>query len=224
MPSSTLVTVDTILLVFSLPITAGAAYRALKGRRALASGVYRSRALWTGMGAIMILAYGLLQIVAENSPGFFSTFAPEFFSTFATGIFYFVFTIVAVIVIFSWIDSTVMVALDMDYFHRDSLHWRGLRRYLWVAVLVAAVLGGFGTTQAGVIAVTVLLGVPVVYAAVALGIGSGRVFDETMKRYVKWMVFLVAALALELRDHEEVRQVDGLLGGSPGPRTCDNVD
>lgn len=180
------------MLLVSLPITAFAAYRALSSRRALVSGVYRSRALWTGMGAIIILAFESLQIIGENSLG------PGYFTLLEVDITYFVLTIVGIIVIFSWIDSTILVALDMDYFHRDSLHWRGFRKYLWVTVLAAAIAQAFASTQAGEIAIVVLLGVPVVYSAVALGVGSGRVFDETMRRYVKWMVFLVAALALEL--------------------------
>jgi hypothetical protein len=77
MLSEILPTIDATLLGVAVLICALASYRSFQVRRAIPGPIYRSRALWTGMVALVIIPYGILIItgellVIEGNPNLFS--------------------------------------------------------------------------------------------------------------------------------------------------------
>lgn len=161
-----------------------AAYRALSFRHVLVSTVYRSRALWTGIFAVVsivaVLEYLLyLSGTIPLQAGFF----PSLF----------------LVVFFAVIDSSIRTALDQDHFHRNTLQWNAVRRALWPIVLAEAALNialeytlgyslefqplAYGTVSA-------ILG----YSALVLVISSVRTPDVPMKRFVQWLGLTGAAI------------------------------
>ena len=143
MSSNLLLTIDTFVLLGTLVFYAAASYRSFSVRRAMATPLYRTRALWTGVVALIGAFYSVTAIVAENfsSPqSFFQGTQPlwEF-------VFFAVLTIVGSLIVFSWIDSTIGVALDLDFLHRDAVGWKRLRKLAWAVVVIGAFGAGLST-------------------------------------------------------------------------------
>jgi hypothetical protein len=198
MPSDILPTIDAIFLVIAVLITALASYRAFQVRRAIPGQIYRSRALWTGMVALLIIPYGIFIITGElgviaGNPNPFS--GPP---NLVVGVTFAVLSVVDSIIIFFWLDSTIGVAYELDFFHRDTLHWRRFRKLTWALLVIGAFGGGLATNTSQYLIADVFLGIPVSYAAITLAKGVTRIYDETMKRYMKWVGLLVAALVMEI--------------------------
>jgi hypothetical protein len=161
--------------------------------------VYRSRALWTGVVGLIGIIYELIQIIAENRapPGLPAGSSP-FPSTLLGLIFSGFLTIAGSLVIFSWIDSTIRVSFDLDFLHRDSLHWKRFRRYAWAVVVVGAFGSAASTTWWEYAVSVAALGLPVAYSALVLIASGLRVRYPAMRAHMKWIGLLVAALLLEL--------------------------
>jgi len=194
-PDSLLITSDTLALSLSIIICALAVYRAFTSRRVLAAPIYRNRALWTGTVAVIIAAFDGWGIVLENTsssvafgivppPG-----TPEFYA-------FVILTAAAAAVVFAWIDSTIRVALELDFKHRDAVRWKSLRPVAGAALVIGIIVAQFATIGWQVLASAALLATAAAYMAAALVIGDSRVRDMTMKRYIRWMGFLVASLIL----------------------------
>ena len=195
MPDSLLISFDSLALSLSIIICALAVYRAFTSRRVLAAPLYRNRALWTGTVAVIVAAFDGWGIVLENTsssvafgivppPG-----TPQFYA-------FVVLTAASAAVFFAWIDSTIRVALELDFTHRDAARWKRLRPVAGVTFVVGFVIAQFAALSWEVLMSVVLLASASVYMAAALVIGDSRVRDVTMRRYVRLMGFLVASLIL----------------------------
>jgi hypothetical protein len=198
MPSEILPTIDATLLGVGILILALASYHSFQVRRAIPNPIYRSRAFWTGMVALIIIPYAILIITGElgiigGNPNPFSG-SPSL-AVYAS---FLVLSVVASIVLFFWLDRTIGVAYELDFFHRDALHWRRFKKLTWAIIVIGALVGGAGTTTFEYLLSSLLLGIAFTYAAVTLAKSVTRVYDETMKRYMRWVGLLVAAVVLEI--------------------------
>jgi hypothetical protein len=170
-----------------------AAYRSFDVRGALAGTLYRRRALWTGAVALALGWYALQQAVLEYLMPAPTTFIPSV----NLYLYYFVLTLVGSVVIFSWVDSTIRVALDLDFLHRDILRWQRLRKYFWIGVIVAAFGGGLSTSYLEFIFFGILYGVLFVYSAGVLIRSGQKVHLTTMRAYLRWLGLMLLAIVLE---------------------------
>jgi hypothetical protein len=91
------------------------AYWAFSIRRALAIRLYRNQALGIALVAISFLVFG------------------EVISTLTT-------YNLALVVIFYWLDASVLAARRSDPLLRDTLHWTKLRIVIWAIVLISLVV------------------------------------------------------------------------------------
>jgi len=194
---SPLIIFDSLALFMAMVISGLAAFRAVSSRRVLATPLYRSRALWTGTVGLMVLLFAAWAILLENT-GSSVTFGlvppygtPEFYA-------YVFLSALVVAVAFAWIDSTIRVALELDFLHRDALGWRRLRLVVGISVVAGIVVAQFATVTWELLTSVLLLGVPTSYEVAALVVVGRRVRDATMRRYMKWMGFLVMATLLQL--------------------------
>jgi hypothetical protein len=176
-----------------------ASYRSFSVRSAMAIPVYRSRALWTGVVAAIAVAFNTIQLIVENVANLSQLaengpLGPSLWVLLFVGSL----TVAGSLVIFSWIDSTTRVALELDFLHRDALQWKRFRRYTWGVVVVGAV-GAAGSTTGWEYAVSVsVLGLGVAYAVSVLIMSGLRVKYVPMKAYMKSMGLAVVALIVEL--------------------------
>lgn len=190
-----LITADSLALSISIVICVLAAFRALNSRKVLTTPLYRTRALWTGTAAMVIALLDAWGIVLENT-GASVTFGivppygtPEFYI-------FVILTAAAGAVVFAWIDSTVRVALELDFTHRDAVKWKSLRPAAGVAFVGGIIIAQFATIDWEVLLSIVLLAPASAYMAAALVAAGSRVRNVTMRSYIKWMGFLVASLIL----------------------------
>jgi hypothetical protein len=194
---SPLITFDSLALTVSMVICALAAYRALTSRRVLAAPLYRQRALWTGSVAAMTIPFDAWAIYLENTGSSVAlglvppNGTPEFYL-------YVILTAAFAGVAFAWIDSTIRVAMELDFVHRDVVSWMKLRPIAGVALVAGVVVAQFEATPLELFTAAVLLAGSAVYFAAALVAGVSRVHDETMRRYMRWMGFVVASIPLYL--------------------------
>jgi hypothetical protein len=197
MSSNPLITADTLALSVSIIVSALASYRAFSSRKVLATPLYRNRALWTGTVAVMLILVDGFGIYLENTSSSvtFGLVPPP-----GTPEFYFFVLLTAAIsaVAFVWIDSTIGVAREMDFLHRDVLGWKRFRPVAGIAVVAGATAAQFAMTPLTILISSVLLAVPAVYLGAALIVGGRRAHNETMRRYMRWMGFLVASLVLQV--------------------------
>ena len=96
--------------VVSVAIFLFATYRAFTIGRVLVSGAYRNRAFWTGGTMITLILFTLASDLPSSNP--LSTL-----SFLAIGL-----------VLLAFVDSSIRVAQEMDFFHRSPLGWQRLRK------------------------------------------------------------------------------------------------
>jgi hypothetical protein len=173
------------ILIFAI-INFLAAYYSLNLSRMLIDRLEKSRAIWTGSVSILLSTTLLLFI-----------FTPE------TGPYSAIWVISLVIFILALaglIDSTIRVAIEQDYFHRNTLYWKKLRYLFWAGILFIFVLGpiltftGFPNLTSG-LALDALAGiVPFVYGIAALFVSGKRSKDRKMRSYLRWLGLAVLVL------------------------------
>ena len=197
MSDSPLIIVDSIALTISMIICALAAYRAFTSRRVLAAPLYRRRALWTGTVALISVPFDAWVIYLENT-GSYATYGlvppygtPEFYV-------FVLLTAAFTAVAFAWIDSTIRVALELDFMHRDAVSWRRLRLVAGGALVLGTAVAQFAVTGWILLTAILLLGIPAAYMTAAVVVSGSRVRDETMRRYMRWMGFIVGSVFLQL--------------------------
>ena len=195
---------DAVNLVF-FGILVVASGRGIQIGRHLVNPTFRNRAFWASgvMLFVVVVSGGLNQV-----PYFAVTSAPfDVVHAVLSSLPW----MIEFILLFLFVGSTITVTMEMDFFHRDTLHWRSLRRPLTVAYL-AVTAYGFPVTAynfpaavpiwaiAGEV-VIFLVGFPILgYAVVALLIGARRTPDRTMKSFVAYLgaglLILVAGLVV----------------------------
>lgn len=170
-------------------------YRALEMRRGFVRGAYRSRATWSTFLMVVIIT----SQVANYSPdsGILSLL----------GIVPFV---ALLVVIFAYADRSVLVAIDTDFFHRDTLAYHRVR---WPAAIAFAasfiVVAGGGVIlspaqQSSVlgeilndlfyVALVGILG----YLTAALIVGARRSADRTLRRSILLLGLALSTLVFSI--------------------------
>jgi hypothetical protein len=185
------------------------AYRAFSLSRALPGQVYRTRAEWIGTFSIILIAATAISFGSDS--GYFDSFVSNFLDgvdLYMTS-FFFVF-------LFAWLSSTVGVASDLDYFHRDTLRWGTMKRVFWagvVLVVVATTLVSVSQLNPCVAAscspiaklapliyggsalIAVIL---VIYASAVLFVTSRRVKEKILRSHLKWLGLFAVTLIFSL--------------------------
>jgi len=182
---------DSVILAALLLVTscvyALAGYRAFRMRRALVSTVYRSRAFWAIVFAILFIPF-VFAILPFN----YGANLPEW-EVMAAAIFVVAFNLVA----FVFCDRTILVAREMDFFHRDTLAYGRVRWFVWSASAIGMFGSLFGPST-GILSdlFIVLWPAPLAYFALALAATSFRVSDRAIRNYSKWFGLFTGMLAL----------------------------
>ncbi|MDA4112332.1 MAG: hypothetical protein OK439_07305 [Thaumarchaeota archaeon] len=173
--------VNFVTTIFGTGVFLFGAYRAIRIGRVLVSRVFRNRAYW--IAALMIsgaISSSSIFFPVINNPIYnLLSFLPFF---------------AVLVIILAFVDSTIFAAAELDFFHRDSLHWSKSRIPLYI-ILISALLisipgivfysnSSFWQT---VTTISVGLGATIVlaYSVMALIVSARRTFDKTMKRFVK---------------------------------------
>ena len=163
-------------------------FRVFQMRRAFVNPVYRSRATW----------YALLMftIMATNVDGVIST-PPEPVYLYLS----FLPFVVLILMIFGFVDRSVLVAMETDFFHRNTLLWRQFRWPMLVGLLVTVAafffevqalssLSGFPSLdsplglQAAFYLFLVALPLVLGYSTIALIVAARRTSDRVLKRSI----------------------------------------
>jgi hypothetical protein len=170
-----------------------AAYRSLTIGKSLVTHVYRSRAYW--LAALMII-FAAFALAGESSSAIATDISNNLFFVF----------LVALLV---FIDSNVAVAREIDFFHKDNLHWHALRIPLLVIVIASSVIVAVISTALAAftnsllfdivaVAYFTLLGVAFSYSGAAMIVVARRTYDRTMKKFVKMLGFAILCYVLFL--------------------------
>jgi hypothetical protein len=177
--------IDTASGFIILAVLILAAFRGIVIGRALARGVYRNRAFWIAG----VLIADALQSQVPDAPtiGNLPVFVITFF--------------LLLCVVFVFIDSTILVTLDMDFFHRNTLRWRQGRFVAYAVFFIFATMflyiSYLGASPG--YAFLLLLGFVVIsaYSVVALVIGARRSADRTLRRHVMLLgLFVILFLTI----------------------------
>ncbi len=169
-----------------------AAYLALSVWRGLAVPIYRSRALWTALVAIL---FSLTIIFSGNV----DTIFPEAYRYVASLLIYYLLYTVTLVVLYIWIDRTISTLVRLDFLRRDLLGWRKFRFVYWSFALVSLVLDTFiSSPSISIIGVLFLVTnlVPFAYASIALVVGSAKTLDLTFRSHARWAGYCMFGILL----------------------------
>jgi len=163
-----------------------AAFRAVTIGRALVNRVYRNRAYVTGIFAILVVCNLLV-------PDSWTIVGIPFYA-----LTYFLF----LAFIFVLIDSTILVSLETDFFHRNTLRWRQVRLVAYPMILAIEVEAevtnylpsNFLSAMVGEVLLVVVLAVFVfvsVYSILTAIVSARRSSDMPLRRFLKYTGILV---------------------------------
>ncbi len=163
-----------------------AAYWALNIRHALAVKVYRRQALGIGLVAISFAILDFEQVLS-------SVIIP---SLGGNGFIFFGTVFLVSLILFYWIDSSMISARRSDPLLRDSLHWSKLRILLWILIvawyLIDVILLTLNPTPSVLLLGPVIL-VPL-SGALSLSVVSRRSKDIAFRRHLKWFAVFTVLL------------------------------
>jgi hypothetical protein len=176
---------QTPVVVVAIGILLFATYRAFTIGRALVRGVYRNRAFWTGGTMIALILFTLSSNLPTSNP--LSTLS----------------FLVIGLALLAFVDSSVEVAREMDFFHRSPLRWQRLRKPLYVLLFAFSTVGAFlylesSATLSGVGVVLWFTMITLVfsYSAAALVVGARRTPERTMRRFVRMVSLALICMVL----------------------------
>ena len=118
-----------LYMILASPVSFYAAYWAFSIRRALRVHLYRRQAF--GVGFLVLAVWGVLAVFIIM--GLNVSTPLETLEQFAA--FYFLF-----IVLFYWIDASVLTSRRSDPLLRDTLHWSKVRIVLWASIIVSTLI------------------------------------------------------------------------------------
>ncbi len=180
-------------------LAAYAAYIAIAVRGGLSVSIFRSRALWTAVLAVLL---AFLLTLWDNTQVLF----PPGYHVLGDAIEYFVLLPAVGAGLLIWIDRTVKTLIRLDYLRRDVAGWRRFNPVYWALfalnVAFAILPAFFASLRPGSAAptVTLLTDMPTVvlfaYSAYALFLGSRRTRDKTFRRHATWFGYLVLSIFL----------------------------
>ena len=196
--------IDQISFLLVMGIYAIVIYRGLQMGRSFTSPLYRYRAYWmVGLSAIVLIGdmFGHVPILDSLNVGGLPLSIVLLPAT--------------VFAIYAFVDISVLTAQDMDFFHRNTLHWRGYRTlgfvvlfaegaFLFVifSLLALPIPPGWVTAVANSVGVSVevplVYGLALGYSTVALIVAARRTADITYKRHLRLLglVLLVGTAAI----------------------------
>jgi hypothetical protein len=186
-----------VLLVAEGGILLFGAFRGFEIAKSLVGSLYRRRAYWFPILMIMIVVNN----VVTNLP-----FPPGLLG----GVAYLIVPFVLVLVMVRVAGGAIEVALQTDFFHRDTLRWGTLRKLVYGA-MAASVLLVIGTVavieisysnapysgfpmglQLGIFQFTIVFVAVFSYEAVALLVASLRTSDKTFRSHVRLLGLALA--------------------------------
>jgi hypothetical protein len=189
--------------------SAYAGYTALSVWRGLSVPIFRSRALWIGILAIIFcLGFPVSGNVSRLLPSnyYFVSVALTYFTLYPA----------FVIAFFAWIDRTITMLVRLDYLRRDLVGWSRMRwvfrAFAGATVVRAWIYSAYATpsifvlqsgSDLGVRArffsdpyLVVLFFIPLIYGSITLVIGSRRTQDLTFRLHSKWLGYATGAVVL----------------------------
>ena len=180
--------VTLISYLIAMGILGLGTYRAFKIRRALAHPIYRSRALWLALVAVLYIIVLFTDLMPYPNQ---TNLVTATLITLAVTLPYLVFAFM----MFSSVDRTILVAIDMDLFRRNTFQWPRLRSPVYASVLgsffLILVANPFLYLQNPPLWATTadlafypLFLIPLVISAIALALSARRSMESTMKRFV----------------------------------------
>lgn len=179
--------ITVISYLIAMGILALGGYRAFKIRRALAQPIYRSRALWLSLMAVLFIITLISDLIPYPNT---TDFVTAILITLGFNLPYFVFAFM----MFVSVDRTILVAIDMDLLQRKTLQWQRLRLLLYAIVLgsIALILIAnpflflvntpAWATIADLVFYPIYL-IPLIIATVALFLSARRSLEKTMGRF-----------------------------------------
>ena len=182
--------IGDVLEVLGLGIFLLATYRALSIGRVLLGGVYRDRAFWTA-GTLIAL---ILLTLASGLP----TTGPLYLLSALAFVLIFV-------VLFAFVDSSIRVVQEMDFFHRSPLGWQRYRKPSYALLVGFLSVGGTLALFAPSNSIPGLIGVLLwfgsggtflIYSAAALVVGARKTPDRTLRRFVRMLGFAIICMVL----------------------------
>ncbi len=200
--------IDTATEIIGVVIYLSAVFRAVTIGRVLVNRVYRDRAYLVGILVVCIVAQSF---VPDNWVflGFY-LYEVAYFSL--------IFFIVVVI------DNTILVGLDLDFFHRNTLRWRQIRFAIYAitvvdVLLILSELSGHlqQVPRAGGAFVLLSFIAVLVYSASVLSVTARRTPDRPMRRFLMFaglllLGFLVSTFINKYTYIDAVDVFDDLLG------------
>jgi hypothetical protein len=188
--------VMALCYLIAMGILALGTYRALKIRGALAHTIYRSRALGLALVAVLYTIVLITDLVPYPNQ---TDLVTATLITLTFNLPYLVFAFM----MFVSVDRTILVAIDMDLFLRNTLRWPRLRLPLYALVLASFALvlvanpflflqnpPTWATTAD--LAFYPLFLIPLGISAVALALSARRSLEDTMRRFVAFFSVSVA--------------------------------
>jgi hypothetical protein len=161
--------VDTAASLLSVVILLLAAFRGFEIGRTFVSRVYRNRAFW--------IAGLCIALVLQGSTGY----DPSINNALIGGLPLFEITFfLLVFVIFAFIDSTILTTLELDFFHRNTFHWKQLRKPFYVLGMVLFALIFIPGNPLTFVIFFLVIG----YSVIALIIGARRTPDRTLRIHI----------------------------------------
>jgi hypothetical protein len=198
--SSDIVSLITNLrLLTTMGIFLLGSYRAVTIGRALVSRVYRNRAFWTAAIMIVFVITNFLDLTS-----FSSTIGVNTIGVILASLPY----AAEILLLFAFIDGTILAGMETDFFHRDTLKWRKGRKPLYAAFVVSVVLVfsifslpnpnslpflAVASVYAGLAAILAIFG----FSAATIIAVSRRTPDRTMKMFLRFLGFALGVLVLD---------------------------
>lgn len=171
-------------------------YWAFSIRRVLVTSLYRREAQWIGgMGLFFVLLSAFLTIALSFQ-----------LNSLATNILGGLIIAGGFVLIFLWIDSTVLIARRSDPLFRDTLRWSKLRYLFWFVTLTGAIGTIISAIQSGLSTVAPYGGA-LFFGAVALLISARRSGDSTLRRHLKWTGLCVFLLWLGSQSQDPLSRI-----------------
>ena len=160
-----------------------AVYRSLTIGKSLVTRVYRTRAYWL---AVLMMIFAVVN-------------ADVFSSAIASDISYWGFFVFLFALLF-FIDSNVVVAREIDFFHRDILRWHKVRIPMFVAIVASSAIAIVASADitapvslsgVAILVYFTLIGAALAYSGAVMFVIARTSYDRTMKRFVKMLGFAV---------------------------------
>jgi hypothetical protein len=178
-------------------------YRAVQLRGAFTNQTYRSRATWSALLMLTIIASNLANYFPATTSGALSVIEALPF-------------IALIIVIFGFVDRSVIVAIQTDFFHRNTLRWLQFRLPTGTVLIATATIAfpafvylpSFNGTLPppnypvwGLIAFyLIFIAFPLIlaYFTAALILGARRTSDRGLKRNIMFIGLALSTLVISI--------------------------